>query len=807
MLEPNVQLHLGTADVTSCFQQETETGQDGGCEVSSYVLQANNSQILSNKDVSIVFAFDNIDKSIGADSFGGHLDPVDVRNDRLSRFMPGTCVQEIDQNGMSSDWGVNVPNIMSNQSGSGSNAGSSVKGKENLLSCAMIYKEVCDKVGPNAGMILENCCKVEGLSPNNDSIFHSVLPSSQTLNIDLNCLSQYEPFSFKDGYVGGPKVRSAGLLGSFGMVREEHVQDDFCLDWGGATNVYYDALRGFDRYSVYSPVIIDQKLEIWGGPLVPSIIGGMESQLNLQAWCWELDHENDSTLKNYILHGVSNGFDIVDRGAKVPSYQGKYYRSSTNAVSKPIVDKMFSDELKNGKYLKVLDKPQCIHGIGAITKPDGSLRLISDCRMPIGQSINNFMSETFKEFSYTSVINVVDLLDKDFYMCSIDISAAYRSIPVSKDQWGYQGVEWIFDGVQTYMVDCNLSFGLRAAPYIFTQVSNFVTRCLMRRGFTRVINYLDDFLVIGSSFKECESAQLTLIRLLRSLGFFVNWRKTSSPSRICVYLGIEFNSINMSVSLPAVKLEKFLREISFFRGRDRATVHQIQRLCGIIAHCSKIVKGGRTFASRLIFLLKGISDPKARLRLDDSFKEDITWWSNFAKIFNGQCHMIPYNYGEGVEFFSDSSQNGYGAWLGLDWVAGYFNSSSEPVGVHSVVGSHCHWINVDLEAEWDNINVLELVPVWLALLRWAPFFRDKHLVCRTDNTQVRSMINKGFSSNPVCMKILRAVFWICAVNNVHVTARHIQGIHNDFADNLSRIFSSNSLVTQLSFPFCCSNLL
>ena len=90
--------------------------------------------------------------------------------------------------------------------------------------------------------------------------------------------------------MGGPKVRSAGLLGSFGMVREEHVQDDFCLDWGGATNVYYDALRGFDRYSVYSPVIIDQKLEIWGGPFVPSIIGGMESQLNLQALCWELEH-------------------------------------------------------------------------------------------------------------------------------------------------------------------------------------------------------------------------------------------------------------------------------------------------------------------------------------------------------------------------------------------------------------------------------------------------------------------------------------------------------------------------------------
>ena len=105
-------------------------------------------------------------------------------------------------------------------------------------------------------------------------------------------------------------------------------------------------------------------------------------------------------------------------------------------------------------------------------------------------------------------------------------------------------------------------------------------------GITCVANYLDDFLIYGKDFEECQRGQNSLIRLLSDLGFMVSWKKCSSPSQEVRYLGIIINSNNLTLSLPEDKLVKLRNELQFFVGRNRATKKQIQCLCGIIAHCS-----------------------------------------------------------------------------------------------------------------------------------------------------------------------------------------------------------------------------
>lgn len=42
------------------------------------------------------------------------------------------------------------------------------------------------------------------------------------------------------------------------------------------------------------------------------VIGGQRSQLNLTGWRHELQFEEDSSLKTYLLHGVTEGFCILD---------------------------------------------------------------------------------------------------------------------------------------------------------------------------------------------------------------------------------------------------------------------------------------------------------------------------------------------------------------------------------------------------------------------------------------------------------------------------------------------------------------
>lgn len=243
-------------------------------------------------------------------------------------------------------------------------------------------------------------------------------------------------------------------------------------------------------------------------------------------------------MAQFVLFGVKNGFLIVDEDSQIQPYENSNYRS---VESGPAHQYVIADE-----------KPQCIHALGAIPKKDSKkYRPITDCKRPIGYSINHHMSTTFKEFCFTTVDKVIDLIKPGYFMASVDIAAAYRSILVHPSNWQYQGVQWPIKGVPTYLYDTLLCFGIRCAPYLFTQISNFILRCLKRRGFLLCTVYLDDFLLIGRDEYECRNAQKTVIDILRSLGFHIAWDKCLSPTQKITDLGVTFNSKEMSVSLPS----------------------------------------------------------------------------------------------------------------------------------------------------------------------------------------------------------------------------------------------------------------
>ena len=105
------------------------------------------------------------------------------------------------------------------------------------------------------------------------------------------------------------------------------------------------------------------------------------------------------------------------------------------------------------------------------------------------------------------------------------------------------------------------------------------------------VNYLVDFLVMGGGYATCRAAQLFLHDTLRRVGFYLSYEKVRSPSQIQLYLGVELDSTTMQLRLPQGKLDNLAEEIAFFDGRRRTTKKQLQRLCGILSHCSTLVRG------------------------------------------------------------------------------------------------------------------------------------------------------------------------------------------------------------------------
>lgn len=535
-------------------------------------------------------------------------------------------------------------------------------------------------------------------------------------------------------------------------------------------------------------------------------IGGVPVQLNPSAWMRELAFENDAYLKSYLERGVTKGFDIVDRYSRIKSYDSANYKSATMGPAWTFIDSLIMDEIRTGKYLIQTTKPRCIHSLGAVMKTNGNYRPITDCKQPEGESINNYMSTTHQPFVYRTVDDVVELLTPGAFTATIDISAAYRTVPINANHRQFQGIRWRVQNQLHYLVDTHMCFGLKCAPYVFTQIGTFVTRCMQRRGYRRIINYIDDFICVADTFEECQHMQLVLINLLIKLGFLVSWTKCSSPSQFTRYLGILFDTVNMRLLLPDDKLARLHEELNFFSKRERATGTQIQKLCGIIAHCAKIVRGGRTFSHRLIQLLKGLK-PKSRIRLTHEFKLDIAWWSEFVNYFNGSATMIYYNFGHGPWFATDASGTGYGIWAGGDWMAGSFsNIDGQWLNQLGIDPMHGHWYNVVpplIANSDDNINFWEMIPIWLAIKRWASVYENTHIVAFSDNVQVVHAVNKGHSSNKSIMNLIRCIFWECVKSNVYLTARYIRGIDNIIPDTLSRLSDPYYIHKFMGYTLCC----
>ena len=204
-------------------------------------------------------------------------------------------------------------------------------------------------------------------------------------------------------------------------------------------------------------------------------------------------------------------------------YECDNYESVYDPENKSKLDSIIGKELAEG-YLKIVQKkPTCIHGMGAVPKPDGGIRPITNCSMPRDISVNNYCSDIIEDFQYNSVDNVLAMLQEGDYMAVVDIQSAYRAVPILPDYRRYLGLKWEIKGETVYIEDSRLCFGLCLGPSYFDKISGFVYNILADMYNIQAVNYLDDFIVIGATLEEATSAQKVVIKVLRYFTFLGEW--------------------------------------------------------------------------------------------------------------------------------------------------------------------------------------------------------------------------------------------------------------------------------------------
>ena len=162
----------------------------------------------------------------------------------------------------------------------------------------------------------------------------------------------------------------------------------------------------------------------------------------------------------------------------------------------------------------------------------------------------------YQHFKMEGLHLLKEMMQEKDYMCKIDVKDAYLCLPLHPTHRKYVRFQW--EGrIYEFL---SLCFGLGPAPRIFTKLLK-VPISLLRRLNTRIIIYSDDVLIMCQSQGELVVAQETLIFLLQHLGFVINQKKSLlTPVQEIEFLGMEINSVSMTLTLPQEKVNKLLQQ-------------------------------------------------------------------------------------------------------------------------------------------------------------------------------------------------------------------------------------------------------
>ena len=148
---------------------------------------------------------------------------------------------------------------------------------------------------------------------------------------------------------------------------------------------------------------------------------------------------------------------------------------------------------------------------------------------------------------------------------------------------------------------------------------------MIRRGYNCCV-FLDDFLLYEQSFSKCKRALSTLIHLLRSLGFRINWKKVCDPCRCLVFLGIPINLDTGTLNLDPDKNHRLVAFLKDVMQRKRVSKHTLQVLGGKCAWAVNVIRHGRVHMNSFFHSMRYLKQNDHKLRLTPNLLTDIQWW-------------------------------------------------------------------------------------------------------------------------------------------------------------------------------------
>ncbi len=206
-----------------------------------------------------------------------------------------------------------------------------------------------------------------------------------------------------------------------------------------------------------------------------------------------------------------------------------------------------------------------------VLKRDSGLRPILDLRR-----LNlSLYKGNFKMLTLMTIISQIQVGD---WFVTVDLKDAYFHIQV---------VLWFAFGGKAYQYKV-LPFGLALAPRTFTKCMGVALAPLRLQGI-RVLNYLDDCLILAHSRELVSCHRDIVLCHTRALGLRTNTKKSvHSTSRQTVFWGVHLDSVQMQARLAPAQISSFKTCLARFKLGHHVFVSTCRRFLGLMAAASRV---------------------------------------------------------------------------------------------------------------------------------------------------------------------------------------------------------------------------
>ena len=362
-------------------------------------------------------------------------------------------------------------------------------------------------------------------------------------------------------------------------------------------------------------------------------------------------------------------------------------------------------------------------------------------------------------FRMVSLKQVRMSLFKHAYVAAVDLKDAYWHIPIHPRYRKFLA----FAANKKLFCFKAMPFGLNLAPRVFSKMMKVLAGKLQEQGVC--IMYLDDWLIIAESPEECTEMIQKTMNLGRKMGLLFNLKKSKlNPTNILEWLGMVWNTASETLSLSPENQQRCWKKIFKAKCAKNMSLRQWESLIGSLNHACEVVPYGRLRLRRLILEARTVFRSKNRdsvTPFPPRLRSLLKWWSPKRLSAEAKWMQEP----SSLTLVTDASDHGWGY------------QSSE--------GHHGQGL-WDSQARKRHINWKELQVIYIAMDKEKDIL-NHHIRVLTDNTSTMFCINKlGTSRSLSLLRVSEKIFQLAQERKVQLSASHIPGKINAWADALSR---------------------